>query len=189
MNGLCEVKRYQELVQLSVQCAFTPETNSLQFTFLDLFLSSLATLSSLCFILVLRRDRTEVRADKQQMNSFCALIDFWGQWGLHRPVFPYPQSNSAYGMETFTSSSRNGMITVFIFPGDCARLITMVPAVHWLLATTFCCRRFLVALTPLLGARKCKGPLMLLLSYLGRRVNVGVVNHFLLFASWLAVVC
>lgn len=93
---------------------------------------------------VLRRDSTEVQADKQQMNSFCALIDFWGQWGLHGPAFPYLQSNSAYGMETFISSSRNGMITVFIFPGACARLITMVPALHWLLATTFCYRRLLV---------------------------------------------
>lgn len=92
-------------------------------------------------------------------------------------------------METFTSSSRSGMITIFIFPGDCARLITVVPAVHWLLATVFRYRRVLVALTPLLGARKCKGPLMLLLSYLGRRVNVSLVNHFSLFASWLALVC
>lgn len=78
------------------------------------------------------------------------------------------------------------MRALFIFPGDCARLITTVPA---LLATTFGCRKLLVALTPLLGASKCKGPVMLLWSYLGRRENVSVVNHFSLFASWLTVVC
>lgn len=52
---------------------------------------------------VLRKDSTEVQADKQQMNPFYTLIDFWDQWGLHRPVFPYLQSSSAYGMETFLS--------------------------------------------------------------------------------------
>lgn len=47
---------------------------------------------------VLRRDSTEVQADKQQMNSFCALIiSEVNEDSLHRPVFPYLQSTSAHG--------------------------------------------------------------------------------------------
>lgn len=60
--------------------------NSLHFTFLVLFLSSVAVLSFLYTYASAEWVSIEVQADKQQMNSpavlscsFCTLIDFLGQ--------------------------------------------------------------------------------------------------------------